>query len=73
MRQARLALHAAGLLNSAEAVINLMQGDVGGRARIEWEYAQEVQRSNPLIAVIAQQMELTETQIDDLFRQGALL
>ena len=69
MRQARLALLRAGLLDYAEAVI----AAAGREAMLEWEYAAEVERSNPIITLIQQQQGITDEQIDDLFREAAKL
>ena len=69
MRQARLALLRAGLLDDAEAVI----AAAGREAMMEWEYATVVDRSNPAVAAVQQQESLTDAQIDDLFREAAKL
>lgn len=69
MRQARLALLNAGLLDDAEAAI----ASAGREAQLEWEYASVVERSNPVIAIVQQQQGVTDAQIDDLFREAAKL
>lgn len=69
MRQARLALLNAGLLDDVEAVI----AAAGREAQLEWEYAAGVDRSNPAVATVQQQEALTDAQIDDLFREAAKL
>ena len=69
MRQARLALLSAGLLDDVEAVISA----AGRAAQLEWEYAAAVDRSNPAVAAVQQQQALTDVQIDDLFREAAKL
>lgn len=69
MRQARLALLNAGLLDDVEAVI----AAAGREAQLEWEYAAAVDRSNPAVATVQQQEALTDAQIDDLFREAAKL
>lgn len=69
MRQARLALLNAGLLDDVEAVI----AAAGREAQLEWEYAAVVDRSNPAVATVQQQEALTDAQIDDLFREAAKL
>jgi hypothetical protein len=61
MRQARLALLAAGLLQKVESVI------VDPAAKIEWDYATEVLRTSGLVPQMATMLGLTDTQIDDLF------
>lgn len=69
MRQARLALLNAGLLDNVEVVI----AAAGREAQLEWEYAAVVDRSNPVVAAVQQQEALTDAQIDDLFREAAKL
>lgn len=69
MRQARLALLNAGLLDDVEVVI----AAAGREAQLEWEYASVVERSNPVIAIVQQQQGVTDEQIDDLFREAAKL
>ena len=69
MRQARLALLGAGLLDDVEAVISA----AGRAAQLEWEYAAVAERSNPAVAIVQQQKALTDAQIDDLFREAAKL
>lgn len=67
MRQARLALLAAGHLTAADAAAT----SIGGAAQIEWDYATEVRRDHPLIAGISTALGLSEEQIDDLFIAAA--
>ena len=69
MRQARLALLSAGLLDDVEMVI----AAAGRAAQLEWEYAAVAERSNPAVAIVQQQKALTDAQIDDLFREAAKL
>ena len=69
MRQARLALLSAGLLDDVEMVITA----AGRAAQLEWEYAAVMDRSNPAVAIVQQQKALTDAQIDDLFREAAKL
>ena len=69
MRQARLALLKAGLLDDADAAI----ASAGREAQLEWEYAAVVERSNPVIAIVQQQQGVTDEQIDNLFREAAKL
>jgi len=69
MRQARLALHAEGLLTGINSAIEQM----GEAAKIEWEYAPYVQRDNPLIAMVQQAYGMTDEQIDNLFVSASIL
>jgi len=70
MRQARLALLNAGLLATVSDSIANMPGAEGDAARIEWEFAQEVRRDNPLFGSMATVLGLTDEQIDALFVTG---
>jgi hypothetical protein len=53
MRQARLALLGAGLLDTVNAAIAAMPGAADDAARIEWEFATTIERSNPLFTQLA--------------------
>lgn len=67
MRQARLALLGAGLLDDVDAAINALPSPQKEAARIEWEYSQEVQRHNGFVSVLAPLLGLTDAQTDALF------
>ena len=67
MRQARLALLNAGLLDTVNTSIAAMAGAQGTAARIEWEYSQEVQRDKGLVLALGTQLGLSSEQLDDLF------
>lgn len=67
--QARAALHQAGLLTAAEAAV----AAADTLTQIAWADAQEFRRNSPTIAALAASIGLTETQIDDLFRQAATI
>ncbi len=67
MRQCRIALLDAGLLDAVQSSIATMPGTEGERARIDWEYAQEVRRDWPLISYMAGDLGLTDEQVDALF------
>ena len=71
MRQARLALDAAGLLDAAQAVIDALPMPARRRAQIEWEYALSVRRDHPLIALMIAQGLATEVEVDGLFVAAA--
>ncbi len=73
MRQARLALLAAGLLDQVNAAIAAMPGTEGAAARIEWEYAQEVRRDSPLVMGLAPLLSLGDGQLDSLFRVAGMM
>ncbi len=67
MRQARLALLAAGRLDDVEAAI--AQGDRA--AQIEWEYATVIERGSSLVATISAGLGLNDAAIDELFENAA--
>lgn len=69
MRQARLALYQSGLLSEVETIISGMPQD----SQIEWEFAATVERSHPLVALLASELPLTEAELDDLFELGGSL
>lgn len=71
MRQARLALLGAGLLDAVEAAINGMPGDQGKAARIEWDYSSEMVRSRPFVQQLGAAIGLSSSQIDQLFIAAA--
>ena len=67
MRQARLALLKVGKLSAVNTAIANMTGAAGEAARIEWDFSNEVQRNQPLVAALSQVLEMSDTQLDDLF------
>jgi hypothetical protein len=73
MRQARLALHAAGFLDAVNAAVAAMPGAEGASARIEWEYAQEVRRDSPLVRGLADALGLGDEQLDGLFISAVMM
>ncbi len=68
-RQARLALASSGSLTALQEAVQA-SGDV---VRIEWEYATEIERSSPLIAVVSSGMGWTEEELDALFELAMTL
>ena len=74
MRQARLALLKAGLLDDAEALITAITDPVQRRAaQIEWEFASEVQRNSSFMTQMAESLGLSSTEVDDLFKAAVIL
>ena len=67
MRQARLALLGAGLLAGIDAAINALPSPQKEAARIEWEYAAEVQRSSGLVPMMGAVLGLDDAALDALF------
>lgn len=73
MRQARLALHAAGLLSGVDAAIASMQEPAKTAALIDWEYASVVERNAGLVPAMAAALGMSDADIDDLFVTAATL
>lgn len=73
MRQARLALHAAGALAGVQVAIDALEEPAKTEAQITWEYSTEVQRQNGLVSQLGPALGLSEAQIDALFTAAALL
>lgn len=71
MRQARLALLNAGLLDAAQGVIDALPQPQRRQAQIEWEYALSVRRDHPLIALMISEGLATAAQVDGLFVSAA--
>lgn len=67
--EARAALHYAGLLESVEAY--MAQPGVDVITRLAWADATDFERDSPMLASIAALLNLTEQQVDDLFRAAA--
>ena len=67
MRQARLALLGAGLLASVDAAIDSLPSPQKEAARIEWEYATEVQRVSGLVPMMGAALGLDDAALDALF------
>lgn len=73
MRQARLALLGAGLLDDVEAAIEAMSDPAKTAARIEWDYSNTLRRDHPLVATLGAGLGLTSGQLDDLFIAAGVL
>lgn len=71
MRQAKLALLAAGLLDDVESALDSLLGDEGRAARIEWEYSSVMRRDKPFVAAVGAAAGLNSQQIDELFIAAA--
>jgi hypothetical protein len=69
MRQARLQLLSMNLLDVVNAQISTMSQ----AAQIEWEYATEVQRSNPLVSALQAALSMTDSNMDTFFYNASLL
>jgi hypothetical protein len=69
--QARAALYQAGLLDQVETLMSDPATDM--IAKLAWADAQEFKRESPTIKALAAELGLTDTQLDDLFRQAATI
>lgn len=73
MRQARIALHRAGLLARVNAALAALPEPARTEAQIEWEYAAEVQRHYGLVKSLGPALGLTDADLDALFSAASLL
>lgn len=73
MKQARLALLQKGLLATVESTINTLPEPDKTAARIEWDYSSEVERNTHLCVTLADLLNLTNSDLDDLFILAASL
>jgi hypothetical protein len=67
--QARKALRIAGLIDQVDTAVAAATPEI----KDAWGYASLIHRDNPALLTIAASLGLTEAQIDDLFRQAAVL
>ena len=67
MRQARLALHAAGKLTAVNAAIAALPDPPKTAALIEWEYSSTVRRDSQFVAMLGPVLGLDATALDALF------
>ena len=67
MRQARLALHAAGKLSAVNAAINALPDPPKTAALIEWEYSSTVRRDSQFVAMLGPALGLDAAALDALF------
>ena len=73
-RQIRMALVKSGYtLSGIESTLDALPEPQKSEAKIAWEYSNEFQRLNPLIAAFAPMLGLTSEQIDQLFVYAATL
>ena len=74
-RQIRLGLIGGGIMlaDVDSAIESIADPTDRETARIEWQYASSFRRDHPLIAMVGNQLGLTEQQIDDMWQQAAQL
>ena len=73
MRQARLALHAAGKLAAVNAAINALPDPQKTAALIEWEYSSTVRRDSQFVLLLGPALGLDAAGLDALFVAAAKL
>lgn len=69
--QAKTALADAGLLDIVQAVIE--HEDTPIRVKLAWQEGLSFRRDNPMIAMIAAQLEWSDEMVDQLFADAALI
>jgi hypothetical protein len=69
MRQARLQLLSMNLLDAVNSQINTLSQS----AQIEWEYATEVRRDNPLVAQLQTSLAMTDNDMNQFFYEAVQL
>jgi hypothetical protein len=69
MRQLRIYLYQKGLL---QRVTEIIEG-LSGEAKIEWEYASVVDRRSQFLAMVAGALELTESEVNQMFEEASVL
>lgn len=68
MAQARIALIEQDLIDKVEPAIDSIPDEKErAKAKVWWEYAQAVERSNPIVQTMINGFGLTDAQVDDLF------
>lgn len=74
-RQLRIALIRSGIsLASVENELNNIQDPVEKEIAIaEWEYALDIQKDHPLLIMMAQKLNITEQQINNIFTLAVTL
>lgn len=73
MRQARLALLQAELLDDVSAAISALPSPQKEAAQIEWDYSSTVERDRPLVLSLSAALGMTTEQMDELFSTAATL
>lgn len=73
MRQARLALLAAGKLAAVGTAIAGLPSPQKEAAQIEWDYAATVDRSSAVVRLLADALDLDAAALDALFTDASAL
>jgi hypothetical protein len=73
MRQARLALLAAGKLADVDAAIAALPSPQREAVQIEWEYGTRVRRTSPLVINLMPALGIDDAEMDQLFQMAMTL
>lgn len=73
MRQARLALFEAGKLDLVAHAIDQLSEPVRTKARIEWEFAQDIRKDWPALQLLAPAIGLDADALTALFNHASTL
>lgn len=73
MRQARLALLAAGHLDGVQPALDALSEPQRAAAQIEWEYAATLKREHPLVLSLGTALGLSSEDVDALFVAAAAI
>ena len=73
MRQCRLALLAAGLLDSVDTALATLPEPDKSAATIAWEYGASVERLSDFVVGMGPLLGLTDLEVDALFEQAGAL
>lgn len=57
----------AGTMGSVQTAINGLPSPQREAVQIEWDYSNELQRTNAFVALLAPELGLTNEQLDALF------
>lgn len=69
----RIAVRKAGLFDAVEAAIASLTGDDKIEAEEKWNRANVIRRDHPMLSQLAAGLNLTNEQVDAIFRQAALI
>lgn len=69
-RQCRLMLHK---MDKYKEVVTFIENSEDDTIKIEWEYASTIERNNPLVSTLGEQLGLTKEQLDNLFVEASKL
>ena len=69
MRQARLYLQHAGMLQQVDTLVSTLDES----ARIEWQYSTTVEMSSPIVTALAAQLQLSAEQVQAMFDEASEL